>query len=241
MIIDVFNPMWIMLFVVDIVAIVLLGVFLRRKPEEKRCSIQFWVAVANLAFWFVYKVFLAITPTFDFVFLKELPLHLCNINSMLLIYALKKKKDWMLGFCYCFGTLGAILSILTPDPDFVNISLFSAKGCYYVYHHVLLIECLALVSTGTYKPEYKHLGKMMVSILAIYLVMHVFNTIMRALTHIDVNYFYSYGMEGNPIIGVLYRLIPIYPVYFLPMLVPLALVSFLMMFLARLGSRKEAA
>jgi len=236
-----FSPLWIAFFVMDVVLIILLRILLVKKDDATKEKVLMIIAIANFAFWVLYKILLSMRPDFEFVFLKELPLHLCNLNSILIIVAIRTKKDFLLTFCYCLGTIGALFSVLTPDQNFVHTSILTAFGCYWLYHHILLVQAISLVSTGFYRPKYKDIPKAAALLVILYFVMHLFNMILRSATHIDVNYLYTYGMEGNPITEALYRLIPLHPFFFLPVVIPLAGVMFLMVWLARLGKKDSPA
>ena len=51
--------------------------------------------ISNIIFFVLYKVWL-VFDDFDFVFWKELPLQLCNINMFLIIIAAKYKNKFFI-------------------------------------------------------------------------------------------------------------------------------------------------
>ena len=221
MLLSIFSPLWFVLFGADAVLVVVFSMFLRKKEIETKARILTVLAVFNLLYWVLYKFLLSRTPGFDFRLALELPFHLCNLNSMLMIVALNIKKPELLNFCYCFGIIGAFLAILAPDPDFVNIGLFSSvRGYgYWFYHHLLIVQCVLLASTGLYRPGFREIPKSFLILVILYFAMYLINLGIRALTGIPVNYLYTFGMPGNPLIEMLYKILPVYPIYLLPGLV----------------------
>ena len=233
------SPAWFALFVFDILFAVAFGVFFKGKDEEKARRIMLGIAIFNAFYWVLYKFMISLDVEYVFIFFEELPLHLCNINTILLIVALSKKNQTLMSFCFCFGTLGALLAIMTPDPFFVEVHLFSSRGAgYWIYHHLLLAQCIALVTSGLYKPQYSHLKKTVPLLFGIYLAMYPVNLLIRAITGANANYLYTFGMEGNPLTGMLYKLIPVYPLFMIPAVIPLSIIALFMLWLARLGSRE---
>ena len=236
MLIDVFSPLWLMIFGLDVVILVVLSLFLRKKSVDFKGKVMTIIAVANCAVWVVYKILLSRDPDFEFIFAMELPFQLCNLNMMLLIAAMLTRKPGLLNFCFCFGIVGSFLSLLSPDPDFVNMSLLNYHRIgYWITHHVLLIQSILIVSSGFYRPGYREIPKSVVILLVLYFSMYLVNLLLRKLTGIPVNYLYTFGMPGNPIIGMLYKILPVYPIYLLPALVAVVPVLFGMVALGRIG------
>jgi len=218
MILSIFSPLWFLLFAVDAVLVVIITLLLKDKTIDDKAKAMTALAVFNLLYWVLYKFLLSRDPTFIFRPLMELPLHLCNINSILLLVALSTKKPALLNFCYCFGIFGAVMAMVAPDPDFVNMALFSgARGYgYWFYHHILVVQSVLLVTTGFYRPSYREVPKSMVILIVIYFLMYLVNLLVRALTGVPVNYMYTFGLPGNPVLELLHSILPVYPLYLVP-------------------------
>jgi len=236
MLINVFSPAWFMMFGLDIVLVIVLSLLLRKKSADFKGKVMAIVAVANCVLWVVYKFLLSRDPDFHFVFVMELPLHLCNLNLMLLVVAILTRKPGFLNFCFCFGVVGSLLSLLSPDPEFLNLSLLNYHRMgYWIYHHILFVQSILIVSSGFYRPHYREVPKSVIILMVMYFGMYLFNMLMRRLTHEDVNYLYTFGMPGNTIIEMLYKFLPVYPIYLVPALVVVVPVLFGMVALGRLG------
>lgn len=217
-----FSPLWFALFGFDVVLAVVLTLFLKKKPTAFKAKFMIIMAVLNCIYWVYYKYMLSRLPHYDFILANELPFHLCNLNLMIVIVAIATRKPFLLSFCFCFGILGAFMAIMAPDPLFVNVPFNDIRGYgYMIYHHVLIVQSILLVSTSFYRPAYRDIPRSILILIALYLVMFLVNTILRRLTGLPINYLYSYGLPGNPITDMLYRWIPIPAVFFLPMLIPL--------------------
>lgn len=236
MLINVFSPLWIMLFGLDLILVVVLTLLLRKKTADFKGKLMGIIAICNCVLWVVYKFLLSRDPDFEFIFALELPFHLCNLNLMLLVVAIVTRKPGFLNFCFCFGVVGSLLSLLSPDPEFLNLSLFNYyRVGYWVYHHILFVQSILIVSSGFYLPSYREVPKSVLILLVMYFSMYLVNLLLRKLTGLPVNYLYTFGMPGNTIIDALYKFLPVYPVYLVPALVPVIPVLFGMVALGRLG------
>ena len=236
MIINVFSPVWFAMFGIDIILVIVLSLFLRKKPVDFKGQLMKYIAIGNCVLWVVYKFLLSRDPDFDFVFAMELPLHLCNLNLVLLVIAISTRKKGFLNFCFCFGIVGALLSLLSPDPEFLNQSVLNYhRFGYWIYHHILFSQSILIVSSGFYRPSYREVPKSVLILMVMYFGMYLVNLLIRTLTGIPVNYLYTFGLPGNTIIDALYKFLPIYPLYLVPALVPVIPLLFGMVALGRLG------
>ena len=237
MIISVLNTTWLLLFAFDALVIVALSLVLRNKTSDQKANVMFAIGIFNCIYWILYKVLLSQDPTFEFILPTELPFHLCNLNTFIIPFAIKSKKPGLLNFCFCFGVLGSVLAMLSPDPGFVNVPFFSSvRGYgYWGTHHILIIQSVLLVSSGFYRPGYKEIPKSIGILLVLYFGMYVINLVLRKLTGLPINYLFTFGMEGNTFIEAFYRLIPVYPLYLLPGLIPLYPACMGLVALGRIG------
>lgn len=234
------SPLWILLFVLDIAAIAILALTLR-KDEEKAARVLTIIAIVNLVYFAFYKIMLSRQTVVPFNWVNEMPLNLCNICSILIIFAIKTRKTFLMGFCYTFGLIGCFLALLAPDPDFTNVSFLTPMGYgFWPTHHCLLVMCISLVGTGLYKPKYSDYPKMLLFLAILYLSLYLVNVILRKLSGYPVNYMYTFGLPGNIIMDTMYRIFPIYPFYIMPIVIPLSPFAFLLMYIGRLVNRNKA-
>jgi len=236
MLISVFSTLWLLFFAFDAVIVVILSLFLVRKTSEEKAKVLKGIAIFNCVFWIFYKIMLSQDPEFEFILATEFPFHLCNLNTFLMYFAIRSKKPGFLNFCYCFGVLGAVLAMLSPDPQFLNVPLFIIRGYgYWGTHHILIIQSILLVSSGYYRPGYREIPKSIGILLILYFSMFVINLVLRKLTGLPINYLFTFGMEGNTFIEALYKLLPIYPLYLVPCVIPLFPVCAGLTALGRIG------
>lgn len=236
MLINVFSPFWFMMFGIDAVLVVVLSIWLRKKPVHEKGRVMTIIGAANCAIWIIYKILLSTDPGYDFVLATELPFQLCNMNMILILIAINTRKPGLLNFCFCFGILGAILSLMSPDPAFVGITMLSYRRFgYWVTHHLLIVSSILIVSSGFYRPSYREVLKSIIILAVMYFCMFLINLLLRKITGLPVNYMYTFGMEGNPLIELLYKLIPVYPIYLVPALIILTPVLYGLVALGRLG------
>ncbi len=125
---------------------------------------------------------------------------------------------------------------MSPDPEFLGITMLNYNRIgYWITHHLLFVQSILLVSSGFYRPRYKEVYKSIIILLILYFGMFFVNLILRKTTGIPVNYLYTFGMPGNTIIEMLYKLIPVYPIYLLPALIAVTPLLYGFVALGRLG------
>ena len=235
------SPIWILLFVVDAAAITVLTLKLR-KNQEKAERVLTIIATINLVYFAFYKFMLSRQTVVSFNWFNEMPLNLCNICSFLIIIAIKTRKTFLMGFCYCFGLIGCFLALLVPDPDFINVPFFTPMGYgFWLTHHCLLVMCISLVSTGLYTPKYSDYPKMLLFLAILYLSIYGINIVLRKISGYPVNYMYTFGLPGNVIMDMMYNLLPVYPFYIMPIVIPLTPFAFLLMFIGRMVNEDKSA
>ena len=236
MLISVFSTLWLLLFAADAVIVTVLSIVLRNKTVDEKAKVMIIIGILNCIYWILYKVILSQDPDFEFILATEFPFHLCNLNTFMLPFAIKSRKPGFLNFCFCFGILGSVLAMLSPDPQFINVAFSSIRGYgYWGTHHILIIQSILLVSSGFYLPGFKEIPKSIGILLVLYFGMYVINLVLRKVTGLPINYLFTFGMEGNNFIEALYKLLPIYPLYLVPCVVPLYPVCMGLTALGRIG------
>ena len=148
----------------------------------------------------------------------ELPLHLCNINMILIPIAVMKDRRSLMSFCFFLGPLGALMALLMPGNGFEGYSILLPRMIgYYGTHFMVIIEALALATFGLYRPRFRDFPGTLLTILVISIAVFCVNLLLRATgLHPKANYFYSVETEGNFLLELFHRWIPIPYLYLMP-------------------------
>ncbi len=227
-----FNALFFTVFAIFILILVIVSLLLRKKSENARRFVLVAACVVTLIGYFVYKYYLSIDSDYNvitadmggFNWWGELPLHLCNINMILIPIAVMTKSRPLMSFCFFLAPLGALMALLMPGNGFGGHSLLLPRMLgYYGTHFMIVIEGLALATFGLFRPRFRDLPKTVLAILAISVVIFGINMLLRwSGLHPKANYFYSVETEGNPILEMFYKLIPYPFLYELPCILILA-------------------
>ena len=151
----------------------------------------------------------------------ELPLHLCNINIILVVIALLVNSKAMLGFSFFSSFLGAIAAILIPPAEFVGFSIMMPRMMgYYLTHFFVLLILPILSGLDLYKPSYSDIRPVLTAFCITTIIITGINIIfIKTGLDINCNYFYSMDPNGISVLEALYNIIPIPWVYQLPLLI----------------------
>lgn len=204
---------------------------LKNKNSAQKDRVLMIIFIVNAALFVSYKIFMWVTYE-EFVLLNELPLHLCNFNVILLPVALKTKNKFLLSYLYYIGSLGALAAVFLFDTIFLGKNIFDyGVFVYFLYHSVLLSTGVLIPALRIYTPNLKDILKAHATLLVLATFMHGVNTLFRVTGACTIaNYFYTYGMPGNPLLGTLKDLIPVNLIYMLPV-IPIAAAVNCLMFL----------
>ena len=148
----------------------------------------------------------------------ELPLHLCNINMILIPIAVLRRSRPLMCFCFFVAPLGALMALLMPGNGFDGYSLLLPRMLgYYGTHFMIVIEGLAIVCFGLYRPKFRDLPRTVLAALLITLVIFGINMLLRwSGLHPKANYFFSVETEGNFLLEIFYKWIPVPFLYLMP-------------------------
>lgn len=220
------------------------GEALLARHRDVNKKIVLWFAVFCVIYIVYYRIRLFLAPGYEFNIWNELPLHICNVVSMLAIPAVLcegKAGHIMKAYCFHCGILGAFLAMMIPDLDFVDVGLLTAKGCYYIFHSLVVSLALCFGTLKLYEPRYRDLPATAAALLGTTLAAHGLNWLLRATVLPEANYFYTYGLPGNAVLEPLKKLIPINFVYELPLLAVVFAGGALLVLAGRLAARLFAA
>ena len=137
---------------------------------------------------------------------------------ILIPIAVMTDKRPLLSFCFFVGSLGAVMALCMPTTGFDGYSLLLPRMLgFYGTHFMIVIEALAIVTFGLYRPRFRDVPMTIVTLLAIGLVIFCVNMLLRwSGLHPKANYFFAVETEGNFVLELFYRLLPYPFLYLLP-------------------------
>ena len=218
-----------MLLLLTMSAIVVLRFALRKKTLKQRRRILLILCLCNIVLFIGYKFALSLDAGYileyykgRFVWLNELPLHLCNINLFLIPIGLLQRNRKMISFSFFVAPLGALMALIFPMVLFTDCSLFIPRVLgYYVTHCILIICGISLTALEFYSPNFSDIPRVLKLFLLMGVAVHVINMIVRHTVHPETNYFFTYGSDAS-ILKFFWKLIPLPLIYALPVLLILA-------------------
>ncbi len=224
-----FNLTFFMVTAFFILILVGASLIMRNKSDRAKRIVISSAAVLTLIGFIFYKYFLSIDAAYDemtivttggFNWWGELPLHLCNINMLLIPVAVMLDLQMLMSFCFFVGSICAALAIMMPGLGFDHYSIFLPRMMgYFGTHYMVVIMAIAIVTFGLYRPNFKDLPKTCVVITVITFCVYLINLLLiHTGLHPNANYFYSLRPVGNPLLELFYKWIPIPFLYLLPSL-----------------------
>ena len=232
--ISVCNLWWFVFLTVTVAGLAVCPFLLKTEKARKKFLIIGSIFV--FVYLFFYKVVLLQDVDYDSCPWEELPLNLCNIAPILLIFAVYWDNRALKAFCLLNCTIGAIIACVFPIADFDGVLVLSARGIgYWGFHFMVIFLCVSLVTLGQYKPKFKDLLYSVPLFFAFACVMHGVNMAIRSAGLCDKpNYFFTYGLEGNALADLVYNILPIPLVWEVLMLPPVAAVEAVIIAVVRL-------
>lgn len=200
-------------------ALVLIFLF-RSKPEKTRRKLVGWLYVFVFVAFIVYKLLLPLDAEYmavydstwgGFTYLNELPLNPCNITLMLVPLAMLTMKRSLLSFCFYAATFGPLMSLVVPITGFDGYSLFSIHMIGYYFTHVMLFMVpLLLVALRLYTPKARDVLSFAKILLLLGFIVFLIDIFLRRSGLCPAaNYFFCFEDEGNPVLILFHKIIPI--------------------------------
>ena len=221
-----FNALFMLVFGAFLLLLVVVSLLLRGKSERTKTAVLVIGCFLTTVGFVLYKAFLSKDTSYSeitanmggFNWWGELPLHLCNINMLLIPIAAMKKSRPLMSFCFFVAPLGALMALAMPGNGFSGYSLLLPRMLgYYGTHYMVLIEGLALVTFGLYRPRLRDLPGTVLTILIISFGIFVINMLLRwSGLHTKANYFFSVETEGNFLLEKFYSWVPFPYLYLMP-------------------------
>ncbi len=223
-----FNTLFILVSAAFLLLLAVVSLLLRGKSEKTKQTVLISACILNIIGFVIYKIFLSADTSFNeitanmggFNWWGELPLQLCNINMVLIPISVLKKNRALMSFSFFIGPLGALMALIMPGNGFEGCSLLLPRMLgYYGTHYMILIEGLALVTFGLYIPRFSDLPRTVLTILLISFAIFLVNMLLRWSTlHSKANYFFSVETEGNFLLEIFHKWIPVPFLYLIPSL-----------------------
>ncbi len=244
-----FNALFCCTFAAFLLLLVAASLLLRRKSERTKESVLTLACIVTLIGFIIYKLFLSRDGDFNaitadmggFNWWGELPLQLCNINMILIPVAVWKKSRPLACFGFFLGPLGAMMALAMPGNGFDGYSLLLPRMLgYYGTHFMVVIEGLALVTFGIFRPRLRDLPRTVAAALLIAFAVFCVNMLLRwSGLHPKANYFFSVETEGNFLLELFHRLIPLPFLYLLPCSVILSVYMLIVTIPFELAERRD--
>lgn len=239
---------WALLLVSAALAVVIRVV---RTPLERRwggaspCRFRrrFLAALALLSVvWLcVYKGLLWAVTDYPFYFWNELPLQPCNVVALLSIPAALlqgRAARPLRAFCFYGGIVFSLAAMALPVDGFHDIPLLSVNAIgFYGFHGLVLATAISFASWELYRPSYWDTPAVLLLLTLLGGVVHLINLLLRATVYPQASYFYTCGLEGNPVLEGLLEIIPVYFLFELPLLLLMTLFCGCITLLFQLGRR----
>ena len=232
-----FNPLFNVCFGAFLLLLVAASLLLRGKREKTKQTVLIAACLVTLIGYFIYKHLLSLDSDYNvitanmggFNWWGELPLQLCNINMILIPIAVLRKSRPLMSFSFFLGPLGALMALIMPGNGFDGYSLLLPRMLgYYGTHFMIVIEGLALVTFGLFRPRFRDLPRTVLTVLLVAFAVFVFSMFLRRTgLHPGANYFFSVETEGNFLLEIFHRWIPLPFLYLMPailILVPYMLI-----------------
>lgn len=214
-----FSAWWFVFLALTVGGLILSRLLLGKKSRKTQLRFLLFTGIAVFVYLAVYKVCLSLDTTYDFSWWNELPLNLCNLAPIFLILAAAFDKKPLFSYLYFNCTLGALVALAAAEVEFIDVKLLSARGLgYWGFHFLVLFLALAPIVIGTYRPRYRDILPSAGLIFLSAAIAHVINVLMRATVYEKANFFFTFGLEGNPIAEPLYNLLPVPLLWLIPVL-----------------------
>ena len=244
-----FNTLWLIVFGAFLLLLIIVSLILRGKDQQVKTGVLVGACLFTLAGFIVYKYYLGQDKAYDvitasmggFNWWGELPLQLCNINMILIPIAVLRKSRPLMCFSFFLGPLGAMMALVMPGNGFDGYSLLLPRMLgYYGTHFMIVIEGLAIVTFGLFRPTLRDLPKTILAALLIAFGVFVINMLLRwSGLHPKANYFFSVETEGNFLLEIFYKWIPYPFLYLMPCIGILAVYMALIMLGFTLADRRK--
>lgn len=242
-----FNAVFFGTAAVFLLLLIVSSLILRGRSEKTRKTVLVAACLVTFVGFFLYKYALSLDAEYDrliadmdgFNWWGELPLHLCNVNMILIPIAVLTDCKPLKGFCFFVGPMCAAMALTMPTAGFDQYSIFLPRMLgYYGTHFMVFVEAIALVTYGLFRPRFRDLPPTLAAIFLITFAVFLIDAAMRRTgVYARANYFFAMETEGNPLLDIFRGWIPYPFLYLLPCLAILAVYMSAVMGAFALGRR----
>ena len=234
-----FNKIFFALLFFFAALLIVSSILLARTSIKTRETVLLVVSVITFLEFFVYKYFLSIDKEYSEIYADtggfniwgEFPIQLCNINMIFIPLAIIFHSRILAAFAFFVGPLGAFMAIAMPCRGFEKYSILLPRMIgFYSNHFMIIIESLAIVTFGIYRPIYPDVPIVIVTLFFVSLAVFGINVLLRKTgLHPRANYFYNMETDGNAVLDIFWKWIPYPFLYQLPCIVVLGAYVFIVM------------
>lgn len=227
--VEYYNLFHICMIFLPIIVFVLVYFPLKNKSDKTKTIALYILSSISIVLFVAYKIDMSLHYR-GFRWVENLPLQLCNINILLIPIALATKSKTLSSFLFYVGVLGALVGVLMFDVYFIGRRAFSFPVIiYFFYHSILIVFPILMVAFKKYIPKFNDIWKSLGILSALLFLTHLVNLSLNSIFMIEtVNYFYTLGMPGNPIMDLLWSIIPVPALFYLPLFPAILLVQMLL-------------
>lgn len=225
MIVEVFNTTYLLMVAFFVTLTVFLCIHLHRRGLDYSKKFLIITYLCAIVLYFVYKGFIITDEAYCQLleyqkpyFLNELPFQACNIFLFTLPLALyldnKALKSCIGTFAFFTGTL----AILMPSKGMTGESLLTPRiWGYYITHFLVMMETPFLICSGHFTPNHKETLKEVLTFLCLAAFGFIISMILiKTGLNPKANYFYSVHPDGNPVLELFFKILPVKGLYLLP-------------------------
>ena len=236
--------------IIHIVLVFVVIAVLRTKRKETARKVVLLIYFVLLAVLIIYKLLYPLDKEFmqdyatywgPYTIFNELPLNPCNIVLLLIPFAILYNNRDLLSFCYYMGFLSPTLALVLPQIGYHGYSLFTLHMYGYYFCHFMGVAIpFFIYFLGIYKPCLKDVFRSSIVLTVIAFAVFGIDILLRITKVCPFsNYFYCMDPEGNPILELFYKWIPVPGLYLISTLLIYVPFSILFTIPSIIKSRKE--
>lgn len=169
--------------------------FFPRFSEKAKRRTLIWVASLLVADEFFKVIPCLITGQYEAAFL---PLHLCSVNILVIIWNTVRENDLAKGILSCVCVPATICALVSPS--WVTLPFWNFMHIHSLLAHILLILYPVLLVADGYRPKVRQLGSFAVYLLSLMAFDKIINRIL------GTNFLFLEHNSNNPFLVVLEKI-----------------------------------
>lgn len=211
------DSVWWMVIALCCAVTACIYLLLRKKTDEQKRKALLFIGCAIMVLFYVQRILLFRSDAYvsaygngwKRILTDLLPLHLCYLSMVLMIIGAHLKNKYLLGFCFYFSSLGAVLALVAPAKVFTDTNLLQPAVAMFYFLHILVAAAFWNIGfLGLVKPG-KGLAITSVLLLSvIFFLAHLVNWLGRSVGIDSMNYFYTFSPEESSVLELLWEWVP---------------------------------